>query len=207
MDVLVWAKTHSFTRFSNIEATMHYLIVRRRTWRWWVAPAVLLAAAVLYGCDTLTEGETIALQPKEVTFRFEFNENQFTPGQPVTINARDAVDLGPELEDDGYGKDEVVSARITAAELRRVNPQFSLSMLSDFSLRLVSAGSETTVASQSSFSDGSTSSLQLGPTRDVENFVRQTSFSAEAQFTPGNLPDGDYVLTVTLELRIEVEGL
>lgn len=183
----------------------------RRVPRRLIAPfaAIVVAAVVLHGCDTLLDdGETIVLQPKEVTFRFEFSGDDLTAGQPVTVQSTQSIDLTSELQKDGYGKDEVVSAQVSSIQLRRVNPiSFSLSSLSDFSLTIVGSSSGSTrIGSLATLPSGNSASLNLG-TRAVESFVRQPSFRAVAEFTPGQLPAGDYVLTATVELRIEIEAL
>ncbi|HEX7071647.1 MAG TPA: hypothetical protein VF190_12615 [Rhodothermales bacterium] len=180
--------------------------VRRRIG---LALAVASSALVFYGCDTLSEGgETLVLQPKEVTFRFEFSGDDLSAGQTVTVNSVNVADLADELLDDGYEKNEVVGAQVSSAEIRRVSTNYSLNELSDVSIELRATGlSAATVASASSLPNQTTASLNVGPTRDVESFVRQPSFSAVAEFSQSGLGPGDYVLSVTLELRIEVESL
>jgi hypothetical protein len=180
--------------------------VRRRIG---LALAVAVSALVFYGCDTLTEGgETLVLQPKEVTFRFEFSGDDLSAGETVTVNSANVADLANALLADGYNKDEVVSAQVSSAEIRRVSTNFSLNELSDFSIELRASGlGAATVASGGSLPDQISASLDVGPTRDVESFVRQPSFSAVAEFDQSGLGAGDYVVSVTLEIRIEVESL
>lgn len=193
----------------NVVMTSPETGIRPRAARYSLIIAAVLAALVFYGCDTLLDdSETISLPPKSVTFRFEFSGEDVTAGQQVSVESINSVDMTAALDGDGYEKNEVVSAVVSSAVLRRVNPiSFSLSSLSDFSLGLRgSTSGSTSVASLGTLPNGNSATLNLG-TREVQSFVRQSSFSAVAQFTPGQLPDGDYVLTVTLELRIGVEDL
>ena len=168
------------------------------------------AALVFYGCDTLTEtGETVVLEPPpEVTFRFEFSSDDLTPGETAIVSSVNSIDLTQELDAFGYEKDEVVFAQVSQASLSRLQPSgFRLSSIGGFSVRLVAGSSSATVASQGTLPNATSVELGLGPTTNVQTYVRQPSFSAVAEFVPSNLPADDYILTVTLELRIEIEDL
>lgn len=179
-----------------------------------VRPLVLLgvfaAALLLYGCDALVEGDdTLILQPKTVTFRFEFSSDDLTPGEAITVSAVQSADLGAALQGDGYTKDDVVSAQITEIQLRRVNPlQFNLGGIDNVVLRLQSQGvSSVSVGSIGDPPSSNSANMQVGPTRNVAQFVRQSSFTATLEFVPTGLPADDYVLETRVELSIEVEGV
>lgn len=168
------------------------------------------AALVLYGCDTLVDGgETIFLQPKQVTFRFTVASEQLTPNSAVTLPAVAAVDLGTLVSQDGYTKADVVSVRIENAVLRRRQPlAVNLGFLRNVDVSLhAQAGSPVSVATLASPPADNMASLQVVSGRDVAAQVTGQSFSARLQFVPITvLPNEDYELEVTLDLRIEVEG-
>lgn len=183
-------------------------------YRWggriWPFGVFVAAAIFLYGCDTLLEDdETLILQPKNVTFRFEFSSDDLTPGQSIVIPSVQAADLGSALQADGYAKSDVVSARVTAVQLRRVNPlQFNLGSIDGVVLRVQSQGvSAVGIGSLADPPSSNNAPMNLGPTRNVEQFVRQTNFSATLEFVPTVLPADDYVLETVVELTIEVGGV
>lgn len=176
----------------------------------WVLLGGFVAAAILQGCDTLVEGdETLILQPKNVTFRFEFSSDDLTPGTPIVVQAVQGADLGSALQADGYTKNDVVAARVTAVQLRRVNPlSFNLGALDGVVLRIQSQGlSSVGIGSLPNPPSTNNASMNLGPTRNVEQYVRQASFNGSLEFVPTALPADDYVLEAVVEITIEVEGV
>lgn len=169
-----------------------------------------LALLFLYasGCDSVTDPETIVLNPEEQTFEFVFNGSQLTAGTAFTVESTNQVDLSDELLNAGFQTSEVVSATVTAVELNRTQPlDVNLQSIASasFSLR---AGSQTTeVASKASFGSTTRDALNVQTGLDVGTFVRRPAFTGVLRFTPSQVSNAQYRLTVTVRFRVEVEGV
>ena len=165
---------------------------------------------MLYGCDSLVDGgETVFLQPKSVTFRFEFPSESVSPNTEASVPSAASVDLGPLVAQDGYTKSNVISVQIESAELRRRQPpNVNLNFIRDVEVFLQGpGGGAVSVATLGSPPAATSGNLQVTGGRDVATQVTGQNFSARLDFVPTNvLPDEDYELEVTLRLRIEVEG-
>ena len=181
-----------------------------KKWYHIAGPVLLFGIAfVLHGCDVV-EGGSIFLQPKEVVFRFEFSSDDLEVGQAVVIPATNSVDLGDDLLADGFSKGEVLSATVSSATLERINPiGVQMSFLSEVVVNLQVTGlSATTVARQSSLPDSRTAGLTIQPNINIANYVARSSFGSNISITPVEiLANEDYVLELTLAIRIEVEGV
>lgn len=87
----------------------------------WIAGAVLLFLAT--ACDATSE-ETITLNdsanPTTVTYRFEYNP-QNAVGGSVSTSSESTDNLGSIIQEYGYSRSDVVSARVSSATLTRVS--------------------------------------------------------------------------------------
>lgn len=176
-----------------------------------LALSLLVSGGLFYGCDALLETpDTIVLQPKEATFRFEFDAGSVTTGNPVTLQSVGSFDFSGALSADGYTKGEVVAANISSVALRRTSPSplnFRLSGLSDVRVQLRATDvASIVVASRENLPEDTSASLSI-VNRSVETFVRAPSFRAVIEFVPLQLdPSERYFLEVVLDVRIEVQG-
>ncbi len=171
---------------------------------------VLLAAASLFvvACDTVSAPEPIELQPKTVSFRFEFDSDGVSPGEETQALSQASVDLGPELLSDGFNKGEVLAATVSSVELERVNPTtVNLDFLDEATLAFTASNVSTqTIAQSSSLPNSRTGSLSIG-NQTVTAFVVAPEFRATLTVVPGTLPDAGWVLRANVTLQIEVEGV
>lgn len=173
------------------------------------AVVVLAAVAVIVGsCDAVSTPEPIELQPKTVSFRFEFDSQGVSPGATTQAPSQASVDLGPEILSDGFDKGEVLSATVSSVELERVNPtNVNLNFLQEAQLAFTASGVSTqTVSQSSSLPDSRAASLPVG-NGNVTAFVVAPSFRAELTVVPQTVPDGGWVLRANVTVRIEVEGV
>lgn len=171
--------------------------------------ALLIGVATLVAaCDAVTAPEPITLQSKTVSFRFEFTAGGVSPGELVDVQSEGTVDLGPDLEADGFTKGEVLSATVTAVELERISPTtVNLNFLEEASIDFVASGiSRRTIASSTSLPDNRTAMLSIG-NGDVTTFVTAPSFQAALSVVPETVPDAGWVLRANVTLRIDVEGV
>ena len=173
------------------------------------AALVVAALFALSGCDIATDPGIFTLQEKRVTFRFEFASDGRTAGQEIEVQSTSSADLAAALLADGYTKGEVVGVTLLGVELSRVQPiGVNLSTLSNVSVSLTASGvSRSTIATAASLPNADDALLQVTNER-VTGFITAPSFSSVLKVVPTSLkPNSDYVLTATLRLRVEVEGV
>ena len=90
----------------------------------WIAGAVILLLAS--ACDTTEETITLndSANPTTVTYRFEYNPQNAVGGSVSTVSVS-ADNLGEIIEEYGYSRSDVVSARVSSATLVRVSSRQS----------------------------------------------------------------------------------
>ena len=171
---------------------------------YWAA-AVLL---VLSGCDVIADNPSIALS-HSATFRFEFSSDGRSAGEPFEVRSTSSVNLADDLLADGFTKGEVLSASVTSVEISRTQPiGVHLSTLGDVSLGLTATGvARTTIARSASLPDSDDGQLAV-QNASITAFVTAPSFSGVLTIDPASLrANSNYVLTTTVRLRVEVEGV
>ena len=174
-----------------------------------LAGSLLALIVLLASCDTVNPTDNIILPEKTVSFRFEINTAGVSPGETVTVESEDPVDLGPALDADGFTKAEVISVTITRVELERVSPAgVDLSILEQAQVALVASGvSNRTIASSSSLPDDPSTTLSISGNSDATSFVTAPSFEGVLTIVPEIVPQGLLVMRATVSLRVEVEGV
>lgn len=170
---------------------------------------ILAAVVLLASCDTVNPTDNIILPEKTVSFRFEIGPDGISPGETITVEAEDPVDLGSALNADGFTKAEVLSATVTRVELERVSPAgVDLSILEEAEVALVASGvSSRTIASSSSLPDDPATTLSISGSSDATSFVTASSFEGVLTIVPAVVPQGLLVMRATVSLRVEVEGV
>lgn len=170
-----------------------------------VLPALLLFVG---GCDVIdaTTPEPIVLPTKEQTFTFRFD----AASAGGWISSAESADLGPALLSDGFRKDEIIAATVTAGTAERIFPiGAGLNVFQGMQVRLEGAGaSPVVVAGRTGLPDARTATLTAESSRDVAAFLKGASFRAGLQVQSAGLTPGiDYEVHVTLRFRVEVEGV
>lgn len=181
--------------------------------------AVVLAVSLLVffvGCDTVDPGgESVVLFANVEDqlgddLRFSFDSDNAQVGQALTLQAAQRIDLGAFLNQQGFSKAEVLSAQVESAAIGvRFPLGVSVDFMDDVTLQLTASGlSATTVASRSTFPSSRDVNLNVQADQPIASFVTRPDFGVQLLLTPGSLQPGeDYELTVTMRVRIEVEGV
>ena len=172
-----------------------------------VSSAMLLC---LSGCDTLVEeSDPITLQPKQATFEFELLASGVQPGSVVTLTSRNSVDLAEALQEDGFVKDEVLSATILSAQLRQIFPlSQNLSVLESAELKLQGGNLTASVATLGTMPPQKNAAMGVDQGQAVRAFVVSPSIRAVLDLLPASLTPGEeYTFEVTVAFSIVVEGL
>ncbi|GIV59492.1 MAG: hypothetical protein KatS3mg043_0581 [Rhodothermaceae bacterium] len=177
----------------------------------------VLALLLLTGCDSVgEEGGTIVLRPevsedaegRDISFRFV--SDGFPVGQLRDVSCDCEVDLGPFLQDQGFSKADLVSARLESARLVMLFPideQFDF--LDQAILKFEADGlSATEVANRSGFPAAREATLNVLPNRDVTAFLTRNDFEVILQINARELvPSEEYEMALVMTFRLEVEGL
>lgn len=181
-----------------------------RAFRLLLALPLLLAVA---GCDT-TEDDTFFTDPIEVVFTFEFDAEDFEPGQPADeVQSVESVSLLNRLPR-GFTADDIVSVRMQqgSGEISVLLPaeQNAIQILERARLRLMQGTrSPLDVATQTDFPDtGRRAPLDVSSV-DVATltaFVQTGQFNGLLTVTPSATVTEDYLMEVRFKVIIEVQA-
>lgn len=171
----------------------------------------LLLLLGLAGCDTVDSNEPVVLFADVDVFRFTFEADAIDANSPAVLTADAEVDLAAFLRQQGFTKDEVISATVSSARLEIIFPVSETADFMDEAILLLDADGLPTleVAEQTSFpSDNDEVTLTVRSGRDVADYVQAPTFTSVLRIDPARLEAGeDYELVAVLRLRIEVEGV
>lgn len=169
----------------------------------------LLGGLVLTSCDLASAGSTIVLNagdiiPPIVQHRFAYTGDEATDDGQVEVvsTVTSERDLDDVLEDNGYSRDDVVSARVDSV---RVDP-VSTSSLSAAKIYLGTDVSGPRIASVEFSADQGkvVDATQTGVTEAVK--AGETDAFGEFSLSdPSSLPSGGSVVRATIFYRIKVE--
>ncbi len=163
-------------------------------------PLLLLVTLSIAACDT-TEGGTVFLAPRDVSFTYTVNFDNVTPGEQATVQANETVSLNGRL--DGFQPSEIVAARVTAVRIERLSP-ITRTLGALLSSAQVSVGSQTVASG--TIADIAREAPITVVSNSVEGALR-SGFGSTLAFVPKAGISGDFRFQVTLTLAIEVEGL
>lgn len=169
--------------------------------------AALAYCLLLAGCDAvaLDNGETVILRPT-ATFSFDFQVN--APQPSLTIAANNQVDISGQLEN--FTKDEIVNATVTRVTLTRIQPagRDLNELMETVALALTASGaSNARVAAASALPADNEAALSV-ISAAVTSHVKAPRFGASLSFEDLAAPNnGIYRFDVTVELRVELEGV
>lgn len=171
--------------------------------------AALLVGALLLlpACDTvdLGNGETVLLT-RQVTFDFDFQQSGAQDSRRVTSS--NSIDLTGQLE--GFLKSEILSATVTAVTLRRDQPvgRDLSSLMSGVEVELTASGASAATVARATTLPASNQASLTTTSASVTAQTRADRFGAALTFTDLAAPPGGvYGFTLTVTLRVEVEGV
>lgn len=185
--------------------------------------SLLLSSAILAvfvaGCDSVGSEETAVLNadsPAPPTVEYEFrytSEDVSEDGQQVEVVSDGGDNLGSVLTQNGFSRDDVVSARVDSVTLRRQSSPTSSGMqpkvfdyLSGAAVFLGTDASGKRIAEDQFSTTQQKIRLDVA-TSNVTEEVKGGSTQAFLRLTASeNVPEQD-VVDVTVYYRIEVEGV
>lgn len=167
---------------------------------------VLAGLVALSGCDAVG-GDVLTLR-KEVDFRFDFSTTGVEAGEELVVDSEGVVDFDDVLSPEGFSKGELVSARVESVTLRRVTPlDATLDVFDRIAFSLSAADLSVPVIAASD--DPPTSrdvDLEVLAPRITEAVVRPM-FRGRLTIVPASSGSEQYVLTATMEVIVETEGV
>ena len=179
------------------------------------------ALALLALLLTVAACDTAGVQNDEATLEYEagtsldnqiiftFDPTDAETGGLVDLRAENPLDVGDFLFEQGFSKDDILSATLTEASLEVVLPSVGteINFLNMAILKLDAPGlSELEIAEQDEFPSDDNVSLDIRTGRDVTSYLQKESFTPILQIDASDLqPDaGEYRLDLVLTVRIEV---
>ena len=179
---------------------------------------MLVMALILAGCDSSGSGsEPIVLSdplnPTETTFEFEYAADDVSNGVlEVTSTASDQ--LASVISAYGYGRNDVVSARVEAVTMERISLGQSavkkkvFDYLAAASVYFGASTSAPLIAAMDPLPVDTEVSMTLGPGTDVTSQVRGGATNALLVLDlgeGGQVGSGGDSVEITVEFRIEVQ--
>lgn len=169
---------------------------------------------VLSGCDTTGGGETeiIVLPLVEVDFRYAVEPNRADDANSLTVEAEETLDLNAFLEG-GFTRDDIVTVSITSVNVEVVNASDpNRRNLNDFlnriTVRLENTSTEAEASVASLGAIPGTRDAQLEVTQaNVTDLVTGRGFTSALEMAISDNRFADYIVSATLELRIEVQDI
>ena len=175
--------------------------------------AATCAVLFLAGCEAVGQSSTIELTEGVGTLRYTFSTDE--NGNLVNASEVESVNLGPFLEEQGFTREEVLSAHVVPGSvvLEVTSPTLqNLDILDSAILQLQGEDIVVEVAerSQNFPEEDDTVSLNVheGGSRDIGDLVRLDSFDAVLQLgMSGAEPNEEYEFALVLEVKVELEGV
>lgn len=166
----------------------------------------VLAALVLSACDTVGPG-TITLQ-KDLDFRFEFSTSGTDAGEELDINASGSINFDDVLAAEGFSKGDIIRVEVRSVQLDRIAPPGTmLDVFERLAFSVTASGSTVpTIAEIEDPPSSRDADLSLRVT-DITQAVRQPTFRGRLTVVPRSSDAEEYVLTATIDLAVEVEGV
>jgi hypothetical protein len=172
---------------------------------WLAVGGVLLLCLSGAGCDALGGPEVVPLR-YDHAFAFRVSGSQLQADQETEVVSQTQFNLAARLKVDGFKAENIVSVRVAAVEIERIQPlTVDLQFLRAAVLLLRSGDQEVEVASRSSFPADTTAelspaSIELG--RTTQNPVSR----GVLRLTPAQVSVRDqYRLEVRVRFNLEVE--
>lgn len=174
---------------------------------------------VVVGCDATGSEETVVLNedlpvPPTVEYEFRYtSENVSNEGQRVEVVSRSSDNLTSILSENGFTRDDIVSARVDSVSLRRLSSPSAKDIrpkvfdyLSGVTLFLGTDASGTRIAQRSPLPSEQEVSLPVS-TSDVTTDLKGGSKKAFLRLdASGEVPEED-IVEATVYYRIEVGGV
>lgn len=181
-------------------------------------PVIVISLAIIFGlggCDSLGSGESVILSanqdiPPTVEYTFRYTEDNVSDdGQQVQVVSESRDDLDSVLRDNGFGRDDITSARVDSVKMERQSSPKQIrtkvfDYLSEATVFLGKDASGTQIANRVPLPtqeevkmDVSTSNV----TDDLKSGSKNAFLDMEAS---GSVPQED-VIEVTVFYRIEVQ--
>lgn len=176
-----------------------------------LGPAVLLIAGVaLTGCDSLGGGDDTAIlnadsaEPPVIDYTFQYGPENRTDGT-VEVASVGTGDLTEILQDNGFSRDDIVSARVESVVLDGLSTDPAAKIFSHVRNAEVYLGAST---SGVRIADGTisnqTGSVTLEPTsNDVTSTLKSGASKTFLRLDTGDFQD-QYTAEATVTYRIEV---
>ncbi len=175
---------------------------------------VLLIAFVVSGCDVagIEEDEATLVYDAGAgvgdAIVFSFDPAPVETGVLVDISSESSVDVGAFLNEQGFGKEDIVSATIQTANLELLFPRGeTLDFLNTAILKLTAEGrTATEVADRTDFPGDDDANLDVRPGRDVAGYLQAGEFRPVLTIDASRLDEEaeEYELYLVLTLRITV---
>ena len=172
---------------------------------------IAAACAVLFlaGCEAVGQSSTIELTEEVETLRYTFSIDE--NGNLVNASAAESVSLGPFLEEQGFTKEEVLSAHVVPGSvvLELTSPTLqNLDILESVLLLFQGEGMTVPVAERNADfpEEEDTVSLNVREDSDIGTLVRQDSFDAVLQLSMSGAEE-EYEFRLVLDIRVELEGV
>lgn len=168
--------------------------------------AIVPVAAVLSGCDTIGS-DTITLQ-KKVDFRFEFSTSGIDAGEELQVNALAAIDFADVIAAEGFSKGDLIAVRVQSVHVQRISPAgTTLDAFDRVAFSLTATGlTARTIAELDDLPNARDADLTVLVT-DVTQVVRQPAFLGRLTVAPRSSHSEQYVLTASMDIAVEVEGV
>ncbi|NBC19357.1 MAG: hypothetical protein GVY18_18785 [Bacteroidetes bacterium] len=188
---------------------MNMFAARRPARRLVFAVVVLFAVVALLlttaGCDSTStgEGETVVLQPEELTFRFQFEGGQADGSGSLDVTSEEAVSVEDVLPL-AYVPEDVQRVTITDVTLERIQPLENLSaFLTRTNFAVDGVGDPQIVASLGSPPDARQAEMTVS-TAGITDLVTDQAFRGVLQLLLVEPDLRTYVLEVRMTVQIEV---
>ncbi len=173
-----------------------------------------LLALLFGGCDVTGPEDTVILNANSpaapiVEYTFAYDTNG---GDPIGVRSNETDDLGSVLSENGFGRADVVSARVDSVSLERISSKAAptpivFDYLTGATAYLGSNTDGERIADASI--DATTRSVSLPVAgSDVTSVVKNEPTYAFLQLdTTSDVPDRRDKVEVTVYFRIEVQGV
>lgn len=172
-------------------------------------------ALLFGGCDATGPSDTVILNsnspvPPTVEYTFEYKTNG---NNQIEVRSTQTDDLDSTLSENGFGRRDIVSARVESVELERLSSKTAVpsqkvfDYLAGGTVYLGSDASGKRIASASFETTDRTVPLQVG-SADVTDVVKNGATPAFLQLDTGSdVPDRRDRVEVTVQFRIEMQGV
>ena len=177
-----------------------------------VGLGLLAGTLVLTSCDLASASNTAILNagstfPPTVRHRFEYTEDDATGEGPVKVLSNiQSDDLDAILADNGFGRSDVVSARVDSVLIERI----STNSLSGADLHLGTDASGPLIASVEFDDPEAETPARDSTPRTVTGTVKSGEERVSARFDVQDLssiPAGGGMVRAVVYYRVEVEGV